>query len=252
VVPYYFLTRTETASAAWGGRPSPRRPALLRGSRQPENRPSIHSEKNFQLAHRSRAIILCKTPLPSLSKKPFLLLPALPFRAPWVRSVAKKRALCARSVKCGRRPSGRRAERALSSSVEDLSTGLEGFLFIQSSKIQDSRRVQIEESNGWRFYYEIFGDSCEVSGAKAPVTVKIRGDSVRSWGRCYEVSGAFQPTMRLWGKRPEWPQTPRIAALAGTACRPTMNFWGWCACGPRGPGARRIRRVAGRPARPCR
>src|SRR5208282_5217208 len=54
--------------------------------------------------------------------------------------------------------------------------------FILDSKIQDSGPDQIGNSKGYQFYYEVLGDSCEVLGAKRPVTMRIRGNTMRCWG----------------------------------------------------------------------
>lgn len=48
----------------------------------------------------------------------------------------------------------------------------------------------------YKFNYEVLGDSCEVLGEKPPLTMKIRGNIMRFWGRYYEVLG--EPSLTVF------------------------------------------------------
>jgi hypothetical protein len=63
------------------------------------------------------------------------------------------------------------------------------FKLILDSKIQDSGADQTIGSVTYKFNYEVLGDSCEDSGAKPALNVRIRGHTMRPWGRYYEVFG---------------------------------------------------------------
>jgi hypothetical protein len=112
---------------------------------------------------------------------------------PGARVAAKVRALARPPVCAARRASFCNPHCDLQ---EEL--GEPPFFFIQCSKIQDSGAKKIGGTRGCQFYYEVSGDSNEVSGEIPADSMRYSGRTMRFPGFKYEVSGEV-PSAEGWG-----------------------------------------------------